>query len=180
MLEYETVMKSCLPGPCAMVEGPIVFIYSGCPGPGKNSWIPDGYIYAYVGVVWGVNVIRHIWHTWSVWEPFGRSIWFQRTCRNINPSWQIQVACAHQIKTSRLVRPLPVRGGPWVTWKKQCGGTSICPHMVLRFFKAPEGDGWINGTSPKDWPSSQVFTRGTMRGVLTSGDWTFTHTHTPS
>ena len=43
MLEYETVMKSCLPGPCAMVEGPIVFIYSGCPGPGKNSWIPDGY-----------------------------------------------------------------------------------------------------------------------------------------
>ena len=31
-----------------MVEGPIVFIYSGCPGPGKNSWIPDGYLDSFI------------------------------------------------------------------------------------------------------------------------------------
>ena len=46
--EYETVVKSCLPGPCAMVGGPIVFIYSCGPGPGKNSWIPDGYYTYYI------------------------------------------------------------------------------------------------------------------------------------
>ena len=29
------------------------------------------HIYAYIGVVWGVNVGRHIWHTWSVWDMTG-------------------------------------------------------------------------------------------------------------
>ena len=34
--------------------------------PRHDPW--DCHIYRSVGVVWGVNVYRHIWHTWSVWD----------------------------------------------------------------------------------------------------------------